>query len=49
MAREVAATMVGILTITEQTTEGTKRTADSVVELAGLATGLKSSVSGFKL
>ncbi len=49
MAREVAATMVGILDITEQTTEGTKRTADSVVELANLATGLKSSVSGFKL
>ena len=49
MAREVAATMVGILTITEQTTEGTKRTADSVVELAALATGLKASVSGFKL
>ena len=49
MAREVAATMVGILNITEQTTEGTKRTADSVVELANLATGLKSSVSGFKL
>ena len=49
MAREVAATMVGILDITEQTTEGTKRTADSVVELANLATGLKASVSGFKL
>ncbi len=49
MAREVAATMVGILDITEQTTEGTKHTADSVVELANLATGLKASVSGFKL
>ena len=49
MAREVAATMVGILDITEQTTEGTKRTADSILELANLATGLKSSVSGFKL
>ena len=49
MAHEVATTMDGILRLTEQTTEGTKRTAASVAELAELATDLKGSVSGFKL
>ena len=49
MAREVAATMTDILRITGQTTEGTQRTAASVAEVAGLAIGLKASVSGFKL
>lgn len=49
MAQDVAATMTGILKITEQTTEGTKRTSASVVELAALATGLKASVAGFKV
>ena len=49
MAREVAATMTDILRITGQTTEGTQRTAASVAEVAGLASGLKASVSGFKL
>lgn len=49
MAREVAATMTDILNITGQTSEGTQRTAASVAEVAGLATGLKASVSGFKL
>ena len=49
MAREVAVTMTDILRITGQTTEGTQRTAASVAEVAGLANGLKASVSGFKL
>ncbi len=49
MARDVAATMVGILHITEQTTQGTQRTSASVAELANLATGLNSSIAGFKL
>lgn len=49
MAQEVATTMADILQSTERTTEGTKRTADSVTELANLASDLKGSVSGFKL
>lgn len=49
MAHEVATTMADILKITEQTSEGTKRTSASVTELASLATGLKSSVAGFKV
>ncbi|MDO8413900.1 MAG: methyl-accepting chemotaxis protein [Gallionellaceae bacterium] len=49
MAREVATTMTDILRITEQTTEGTQRTAASVAEVAELTAGLKASVSGFKL
>ena len=49
MAQEVAATMAEILRLTERTTEGTKKTADSVTELASLASDLKGSVSGFKL
>lgn len=49
MAHDVATTMADILKITEQTSEGTKRTSASVTELAGLATGLKSSVAGFKV
>jgi twitching motility protein PilJ len=49
MAQEVAATMAEILRLTERTTEGTRKTADSVTELASLASDLKGSVSGFKL
>jgi twitching motility protein PilJ len=45
----VAKNMRDILTITKQTTEGTKETADSVLDLAALAGELKGSVSGFKL
>jgi twitching motility protein PilJ len=45
----VAKNMRDILTITKQTTEGTKQTADSVLNLAELAGELKGSVSGFKL
>jgi twitching motility protein PilJ len=49
MAQEVAATMAEILKMTERTTEDTRKTADSVTELANLASDLKGSVSGFKL
>ncbi len=49
MARDVAASMANILRITGQTTEGTQRTGASVAELANLATGLNSSIAGFKL
>jgi len=41
--------MRSILGVTEQTTEGTKRTAASVGQLAGLARDLKGSVANFKL
>jgi twitching motility protein PilJ len=48
-AGKVAQAMRGILTITQQTTEGTKQTAASAAKLTVLADGLKNSVSGFKL
>ena len=35
--------------VTQQTTEGTKRTAVSIGQLAELAKELKGSVSGFKI
>lgn len=48
-AGAVAVSMRNILGITEQTTEGTKRTAASVSQIAGLARGLSGSVANFKL
>jgi twitching motility protein PilJ len=48
-ATRVAESMKGILAITEQTTRGTKQTAESVGQLADLAIELKGSVSGFKV
>jgi methyl-accepting chemotaxis protein len=48
-ASRVAESMKGILAITEQTTHGTKQTAESVGQLADLAIELKGSVSGFKV
>ena len=48
-AHEVAHSMAKILHITEQNTASTRLANASVAELAGLATGLKNSVSGFKL
>jgi twitching motility protein PilJ len=48
-ASDVAVSMQDILNITQQTTEGTKRTAVSIGELAELAKELKGSVSGFKI
>ncbi|WP_018151335.1 methyl-accepting chemotaxis protein [Leeia oryzae] len=49
MAEQVANNMQHILTVTDQTTEGTKQTAESIGQLTGLARELKGSVSGFKL
>lgn len=37
-----------ILAITEQTTTGTKETAEVVTQMTSLASELKSSVAGFK-
>ncbi len=48
-ANEVATNMQDILNITQQTTEGTKRTAVSIGQLADLAKELKGSVAGFKI
>jgi twitching motility protein PilJ len=48
-AAEVVSNMKDIRGITQMTTEGTRRTAQSAAQLNALATELKSSVSGFKL
>lgn len=48
-AGSVALSMRNILGITEQATEGTKRTAASVTQIAGLAQDLRGSVANFKL
>ncbi|HEY7674956.1 MAG TPA: methyl-accepting chemotaxis protein [Burkholderiales bacterium] len=48
-ASTVATSMQDILNITQQTTEGTKRTAVSIGQLAELAKELKGSVAGFKI
>ncbi|HZR70969.1 MAG TPA: methyl-accepting chemotaxis protein [Burkholderiales bacterium] len=48
-ASTVATNMQDILNITQQTTEGTKKTAVSIGQLAQLAAELKGSVSGFKI
>jgi twitching motility protein PilJ len=48
-ATRVAENMQQILSITEQTTAGTQKTAVSIGELANLAVELKGSVSGFKV
>ena len=49
LAEQVNASMRDILAITDQTTRGTKSSAEAVAQLSGLAAGLKSSVSGFKI
>jgi twitching motility protein PilJ len=49
IATTVAGTMQDILRVTEQTTVGTKQTAESIGELAELAVELKGSVAGFKV
>jgi len=41
--------MQAILSVTEQTTAGTERTAAAVEELSSLASELKGSVAGFKV
>jgi twitching motility protein PilJ len=48
-ATQVAGSMKLILGVTQQTTEGTKRTAHSATRLTELAVALKKSVSGFRL
>jgi twitching motility protein PilJ len=48
-AGSVAKNIQDILRINEQTTMGTRQTADSVRQLAALAQELKQSVSGFKV
>ncbi|HKY03184.1 MAG TPA: methyl-accepting chemotaxis protein [Burkholderiales bacterium] len=48
-AGTVATTMQDILSVTKQTTEGTKQTAVSVGQLAKLAAELKGSVANFKI
>jgi len=45
----VANLMQDILSVTEQTTAGTQRTAEAVDELNALASELKGSVAGFKV
>ncbi|MBI3221916.1 MAG: type IV pili methyl-accepting chemotaxis transducer N-terminal domain-containing protein [Nitrosomonadales bacterium] len=49
MVGEVAKAMQDILKITQQTTDGTRLTANSVAQLTNLAADLKGSVAGFKL
>ncbi|OGS91367.1 MAG: hypothetical protein A2Z95_08685 [Gallionellales bacterium GWA2_60_18] len=49
MASEVSGVMQDILRITQQTTEGTRLTNNSVAQLTTLATDMKGSVAGFKL
>jgi twitching motility protein PilJ len=48
-ATKVATNMQHILSITQLTTDGTKKTAASAQTLTALADGLKNSVAGFKL
>jgi twitching motility protein PilJ len=48
-AGTVARSMQDILKITEQTTAGTQRTAQSIDQLSQLAASLKGSVSNFKI
>lgn len=49
MAGEVAQAMLNILRITQQTTDGTRLTANSIAQLTKLTADLKGSVAGFKL
>lgn len=48
-AEKVAASMKGILNITQITTAGTQKTARSTTDLIALANDLKHSVAGFRL
>jgi len=48
-AARVTGSMKDILGITDLTTDGTRRTADSTAQLAGLAQELRQSVAGFKV
>lgn len=48
-ASEMSARMDSVLKITQQTTDGTKRTSETVLQLDKVAVELKKSVSGFKI
>jgi len=48
-AQTVAGNMQSVLAITEQTSAGTKRTAQSIAQLSQLAQSLKASVANFKI
>ncbi|MCX8085658.1 MAG: methyl-accepting chemotaxis protein [Rhodocyclaceae bacterium] len=48
-ARAIAQAMQGILKITEETSAGTRMTANSVGQMANLTRELKGSVAGFKV
>jgi twitching motility protein PilJ len=48
-ATKVAANMKAILSITQLTTDGTKKTAAATAQLEALSSELKNSVSGFKV
>jgi twitching motility protein PilJ len=49
MAAQIARAMQDILHITQQTTDGTRLTANSIDQLTTLAADLKGSVAGFRL
>lgn len=49
VAEKVSRSMLDILNITEQTTNGTRETAVQIGQLTSLAAELKGSVAGFKL
>lgn len=49
MVGEVSDMMKDVLNITQQTSEGTNMTTNSIAQLTALASELRSSVSGFKL
>ncbi len=49
MVGEVSDVMKDVMSITQQTTEGTRMTAQSVAQLTALAAELKGSVAGFKV
>ena len=48
-AQRIASNMRQILDVTEQASDGARRSADSIGELSVLSNELKVSVSGFKL
>jgi twitching motility protein PilJ len=49
LAKQMAQRMQDLLSITTQSTKGTKWTADSMAQIADLANNLKVSVAGFKV
>jgi twitching motility protein PilJ len=49
LAKQMAQRMQDLLSITTQSTKGTRWTADSMAQIADLANNLKVSVAGFKV